>query len=83
MNVNPCYQKNLKLQHCYKDSGYLFVKHLHTFFERFNHNVNFVILKYLTKYYYPYQKHKKSTRRFFFTFNNDAEFNYHIIVDII
>lgn len=83
INVNPCYLTNFELQRLHQRFDHPSIKRLHILLERSGHNVNLSILKYLTKYCYQYRKHEKLPRKFFFTLRNDADFNLHIIVDII
>lgn len=83
INVNPCYQTNLELWSLHQWFSYLSIKRLHILIDRSGHNIDFSLFEYLIKYCYYCQKYGKSPRKFSFTLNNDADFNYHIIIAIM
>ena len=81
---NPCYFTEVELQCLYYRFGYLSIERLQRVLDQAGHNdVDKKTLEHLTKYCYFCQKHSKSLGCFCFTLQDNVEFNYCIIVDII
>jgi hypothetical protein len=75
---------DVELRRLHRRFGYPSVKRLQRMLEHAGHNdIDKEIIEKLTKYYEHYQKHGRSPGRFRFNLQNDTQFNYSIIVDII
>lgn len=74
MNINPYYLIELELRHLHRRFDHLFVKYLYNFFERSGHNINLLMLEYLTKYRHHCQKYEKALETFSFFLKDDADF---------
>jgi hypothetical protein len=83
LNRNPCYLTELELQRLHRRFGHPSVERLLKLLGRAGHDTDKKTLKHLTKYCHFCQKHSKSLGRFRFTLQDDVEFNYCIIVDIM
>ena len=81
--LNPCYLIDVKLRRLYRRFGHLSVHRLHRLGERSGHVVEIQALQYLIKYCEQCQKYGWSLGRFAFTFKDDFDFNYNVIVDIM
>jgi hypothetical protein len=81
--LNLCYLTEVKLQCLYYRFDYLSIKRLQRVLNQAEHNIDKKIFEYFTKYCHFCQKHSKSLDRFCFILQNNVEFNYCIIVDII
>ena len=80
---NPCYLTTTELQRLHRRFGHPSVQRLQNVLERAGHDVDKPALEYLTKYCSHCQKHGKSPGRFRFTLQDDVEFNYCIVVDVM
>jgi hypothetical protein len=80
---NPCYLTEVELQRLHCRFGHPSVERLQRVLDQAGHNIDKKTLKHLTKYCHFYQKHSKSLGRFCFTLQDDVEFNYCIIVNIM
>lgn len=80
---NPCYLTEVELRRLHLRFGHPSVRRLQQLLDRAGHEVNKEALEHLTKYCHSCQKHGKSPGRFRFTLQDDVEFNYNIIVDVM
>ncbi len=83
-NSNFCYLTDVELRQLHKRFEHLFIMKLHEFLKRFDHEVKKSVIEKLTKFCTFCQKYAKSFERFKFTLKNEnVNFNYSIIVDVM
>jgi hypothetical protein len=83
-DLNLCYLIEMNLRQLYKRFDHSSIKKLYDLLKRANHEMKKSTLKKLTKFCFFYQKHDKSSERFKFILrNDDVNFNYSIIIDIM
>ena len=81
--LNSCYLMGVELCHLHCRFGHPSVHRLYQLLERSEHNVKLQVLQHFTKYCDQCQKYGRSSGRFMFTFKDDLDFNYNIIIDIM
>ena len=81
--MNPCYLTDTELRRLHCRFGHPTVEQLQRLLDKSGHDIDKSILEHLTKYCHHCQKHGRSPGRFQFTLQDDVEFNYSIIVDIM
>jgi hypothetical protein len=83
-DLNSCYLIELELRQLHKRFDHSFIRKLHDLLKRFDHETEKSVLKKLIKFCFFCQKHEKFFERFKFTLrNDDVNFNYSIIIDIM
>jgi hypothetical protein len=83
LDQNPCYLTEVELRRLHRRFGHPSVEKLKKLLDSTGHNVDTDALQHLTKYCHFCQKHSRSPGRFRFTIQDDIDFNYSIIVDIM
>ncbi len=81
---NPCLLTEVELRRLHRRFGHLSARRLYEILERFDHEVEFRAIEHLIKYCHHCQMHEKSFDRFTFSIRNeDIQFNYNILMNIL
>ena len=83
LDSNPCFLTDVELRRLHRRFGHPSISKLQAVLQRAGHEVDEEALDQLTRFCKHCQKHGKSPGRFKFTLQDDVEFNYCIIVDIM
>jgi hypothetical protein len=83
LNSYLCYLIDIELRQLHKRFKHSFIMNLHDLLKRFDHEVKKAALKKLTKFCIFCQKYAKSFERFRFTLEDEINFNYSVIVDVM
>src|SRR5450432_3776685 len=82
-NSNLCFLTNVELRRLHRRFGHPSIERLQKLLERSGHEIDKLAIERLTKFCYYCQLHRKSLGRFRFTLQDDVEFNYSIVVDVM
>ncbi len=81
---NLCLLIEIELRHLHRRFEHLSVRRLYEILERFDHEIEHRVIEHLIKFCHHCQMHEKFSGRFIFSIKNeDIQFNYSIIVDIL
>jgi hypothetical protein len=85
LDENPCYLTDVELRRLHRRFGHPSARRLHQILDRARHDdVNQRFIEHLTKYCHHCQMHEKSSSRFNFIIRNeDIQFNFNILVNIL
>lgn len=83
LDTNPCYLTETELRRIHKRFGHPSVEKLYNVLYRAGHDIERKALEHLTKYCQHCQKHGKSPGRFKFSLQDDIDFNFNVIVEIM
>ena len=83
LSQDPCYLSEIELRRLHRRFGHPSVDRLHRVLERTGHDHDRAVLERLNKYCHFCQKYGRAPGRFRFVVQDDIEFNYNIIVDIM
>lgn len=78
-----CFLTNTKLHQLHYQFKHLSIKRLQKLLTHTGHNINTKALTQISKFCHYYQIYSKSSRQFHFTLQDDVNFNYSIIIDIM
>ena len=74
----------MEMHYLHRRFGHLSAEKLYRVLKHSKHdNINRKAIDHLTKYYFYYQKYRRSLGRFKFTLYKDLNFNYLVYIDII
>jgi hypothetical protein len=83
-DFNLCYLIETELRQLHRRFDHSSIRKLHDLLERFDHETKKSVLKKLIKFCFFCQKHDKFSERFKFILkNDDVNFNYSIIMNIM
>jgi hypothetical protein len=83
-DLNFYYLIETKLRQLHRRFDHSSIKKLHDLLKRFDHEIEKSVLKKLSRFCIFCQKHEKFSERFKFILrNDDVNFNYSIIIDIM
>jgi hypothetical protein len=82
---NSCLLTEIKLRRLHRQFDNLSARRLHEILHRSEHNeIEFHAIEHLIKFCHHCQMHEKSSGRFIFSIRNeDIQFNYSIVIDIL
>jgi hypothetical protein len=84
LDENSCYLTEVELRRLHRRFGHLSARRLHQILDRFGHDVEYQAIEHLIKFCHHCQMHEKSSDRFSFIIRDeDIQFNFNILVDIL
>ncbi len=81
---NSCYLIEIELRRLHRRFDHFSARRLHQILDRFEHDVEYQAIEHLIKFCHHCQMHEKSFDRFTFSIKNEEiQFNFNILVDIL